>query len=119
MSTINIGDRQKGRVRADHTYDCNVNCKKIISLIERILSKKKKTGNIFSLPVSAFPLCPISDCTTQYCPPGLSSSWSWLQTHHSEPESELQQRFFKDFGRGEGSVEVEVFSCRTTLNLQL
>ena len=48
--SINIGDRQKGRVRADHTYDCNVNCKKIISLIERILSKKKKKLNLQTNP---------------------------------------------------------------------
>ena len=33
--SINIGDRQKGRVRADHTYDCNVNCKKIIYLMKK------------------------------------------------------------------------------------
>ena len=48
--SINIGDRQKGRVRADHTYDCNVNCNKIIFLIERILSKKKKKLNLQTNP---------------------------------------------------------------------
>ena len=33
---INIGDRQKGRLKAENTYDCNINYHKIILLINKI-----------------------------------------------------------------------------------
>ena len=48
--SINIGDRQKGRVRSEHTYDCKINHNKIIFLIKRILSKKKKKLNLQKNP---------------------------------------------------------------------
>ena len=48
--SINIGDRQKGRLRAENTYDCKFDCKKIFFLIKKILNKKKKKLNLQKNP---------------------------------------------------------------------
>jgi len=48
--SINIGDRQKGRLRAENTYDCKFDCKKIFLLIKKILNKKKKKLNLQKNP---------------------------------------------------------------------
>mgnify|MGYP000902721614 FL=1 len=48
--SINIGDRQKGRLRAENTYDCKFDCKKIFPLIKKILNKKKKKLNLQKNP---------------------------------------------------------------------
>ena len=47
---INIGDRQKGRLKAQNTYDCNINYHKIILLINKILKEKKKKINFSKNP---------------------------------------------------------------------
>ena len=49
--SINIGDRQKGRLRAENTYDCKFDCKKIFPLIKKILNKKKKKLNLQKKPI--------------------------------------------------------------------
>ena len=48
--SINIGDRQKGRVKADYTYDCKINHSKINTLIKRILRRRKKKYNLQKNP---------------------------------------------------------------------
>ncbi len=48
--SINIGDRQKGRVKAGNTYDCKVNHKKIIFLIKKVLKNKRKKLNLQKNP---------------------------------------------------------------------
>jgi len=48
--SINLGDRQKGRVRAENTYDCKINYNKIIILIKKVLKKKKKKLNLQKNP---------------------------------------------------------------------
>ncbi len=48
--SINLGDRQKGRVRAENTYDCKINHNKIIILIKKVLKKKKKKLNLQKNP---------------------------------------------------------------------
>ena len=47
---INIGDRQKGRVKAQNTYDSNINYHKIILLINKILKEKKKKISFLKNP---------------------------------------------------------------------
>ncbi len=48
--SINIGDRQKGRVKADYTYDCKINHSKINILIKKVLRRKKKQFNLQKNP---------------------------------------------------------------------
>ena len=48
--SINIGDRQKGRERSEYTYDCKIDRNKIISLMKRILNKKRKKLNLQKNP---------------------------------------------------------------------
>lgn len=48
--SINLGERQKGRVRAENTYDCKINYNKIIILIKKVLKKKKKKLNLQKNP---------------------------------------------------------------------
>ena len=42
VPTINIGDRQKGRLRADSIIDCEPKEKKIVHNLNKILKGKKK-----------------------------------------------------------------------------
>ena len=42
MPTINIGDRQTGRVKASTVYDCSVKEVKIINVIKKVFSDKFK-----------------------------------------------------------------------------
>ncbi len=48
--SINIGDRQKGRVRAVNTYDCKIDQNKMIYLIKKILRNKRKKLNLQKNP---------------------------------------------------------------------
>ena len=48
--SINIGDRQKGRVRAVNTYDCKIDQNKMIYLMKKILRNKKKKLNLQKNP---------------------------------------------------------------------
>ena len=40
--SINIGDRQKGRVRAVNTYDCKIDQNKMIYLMKKFQEIKEK-----------------------------------------------------------------------------
>lgn len=44
VPTINIGDRQKGRIRAESVIDCEPECEKIISAIKEALSEGFRAG---------------------------------------------------------------------------
>ncbi len=48
--SINIGDRQKGRVRAVNTYDCKIDQNKMIYLMKKILRNKRKKFNLQKNP---------------------------------------------------------------------
>ena len=48
--SINIGDRQKGRVRAVNTYDCKIDQNKMIYLMKKILRNKRKKLNLQKNP---------------------------------------------------------------------
>ena len=50
IGTINIGDRQKGRVRAVNTYDCKIDQNKMIYLMKKILRNKRKKFNLQKNP---------------------------------------------------------------------
>lgn len=43
--SVNLGDRQKGRIKAPTVYDCNINKKKMIDLISLIYKKKNRIKN--------------------------------------------------------------------------
>ena len=48
--SINIGDRQKGRVKALNTYDCKIDQNKMIFLMKKILRNKRKKLNLQKNP---------------------------------------------------------------------
>jgi GDP/UDP-N,N'-diacetylbacillosamine 2-epimerase (hydrolysing) len=43
IPTVNIGDRQKGRLQSESTINCGTSCKEIIDAIEKALSLEMKS----------------------------------------------------------------------------
>jgi GDP/UDP-N,N'-diacetylbacillosamine 2-epimerase (hydrolysing) len=43
IPTVNIGDRQKGRLQSESTINCGTSCKEIIGAIEKAMSSEMKS----------------------------------------------------------------------------
>lgn len=81
IPTINIGDRQKGRVRAKSVIDCRPDCQSILNAFETSISKSYQQL--------------LNDCQNPY--EGMETSKRILETIMSTNRSNILKKQFFDF----------------------